>query len=40
MVKRFKWWYALVFSAFMVGCGNNPAPQYTPDGFNPPYNYY
>lgn len=24
----------------VAGCGNNPTPEYTPDGFDPPYNYY
>jgi hypothetical protein len=43
-LRFFKWignvLLTLTMAVLVAGCGNNPTPQYTPDGFDPPYNYY
>jgi len=31
---------AVVLALAMAGCGLNPKAEPTPDGFDPPYNYY
>ena len=39
-MKIVKWMGAALVALALVGCGNNPTPERTFDGFDPPYNYY
>jgi hypothetical protein len=37
MLKRLS---AVIAAMMIMGCGNVPEAHRTPDGFDPPYNYY
>jgi hypothetical protein len=40
VVKHLKWMIICILALSAAGCGNQPKPDYTPDGFDPPYDYY
>lgn len=39
-MKPWKWLSLLVLVVSFAGCGLNPPVERTPDGFDPPYDYY
>ena len=39
-MKRIKLIFLSILFVLQAGCGNNPTATLTPDGFDPPYNYY
>jgi hypothetical protein len=39
-MKHIKLILLLIFFVMVTGCGNNPTAKLTPDGFDPPYDYY
>ncbi len=39
-MKRIKLILLLIFFVLVAGCGNYPTATLTPDGFDPPYDYY
>lgn len=39
-MKHIKLILLSIFVVVVSGCGNNPTATLTPDGFDPPYDYY